>query len=160
VIEGTRMATALLIVHGLVAVALLGAVTHQALATWLPARARPGSFAGRIRAVPAAPFAGAVAVLYGVSAALGAIVYLPFRVDIRPVLESANEWGTLGIFDIKEHFVAIGLALLPAYWVCWRQPAARDLVRTRAVLTLILAFIAWFSFLVGHVVNNTRGFAS
>jgi len=154
------MATALLIVHGLVAVALLGAVTHQALAAWLPARAQPGSFVGRVRAVPATPFAGAVAVLYGVSAVLGAIVYLPFRVEIRPVLESANQWSTLGIFDVKEHFVAIGLALLPAYWVCWRRPAAGDLVRTRAALTLILAFIAWFSFLVGHVVNNTRGFAS
>src|SRR5262249_37490728 len=97
---GMCMATALLIVHGLVAVALLGAVTHQALAPWLPARAQPGSFVGRVRAVPATPFAGAVAVLYGVSAVLGAILYLPFRVEIRPVLESANQWSTLGIFDV------------------------------------------------------------
>ena len=41
------MATALLIAHGLVAVALLGAITHQTLATWVPPRARPGSFVGR-----------------------------------------------------------------------------------------------------------------
>ena len=46
------MATALLIVHSLVAVALLGAITHQTLATWVPARARSGSFFGRFRAVP------------------------------------------------------------------------------------------------------------
>jgi len=30
------MATALLITHGLIAVALLGAITHQTLATWAP----------------------------------------------------------------------------------------------------------------------------
>ena len=123
------MATALLIVHGLVAVALLGAISHQTLATWAPARARPGSFFGRFRAVPSASFANAIVVLYAVSALLGGIVYLYFRVDIRPDLERAGHWQALGLFDIKEHFVAIGLALLPAYWVCWRRAARR---RTRA----------------------------
>ena len=34
------MATALVIIHGLVAVALVGAITHQTLSTWAPARAR------------------------------------------------------------------------------------------------------------------------
>ena len=66
-------------------------------------------------------------VLYVVSAVLGAIVYLYFRVDIRPELERAGHWRALGLFDIKEHFVSIGLALLPAYWVCWRRPLADDL---------------------------------
>ena len=51
------MATALLIIHGLVAVALLGAITHQTLATWAPARGQPGSFFGRFRAVPSASYA-------------------------------------------------------------------------------------------------------
>jgi hypothetical protein len=154
------MATALLIIHGLVAVALLGAVTHQTLATWAPARPRVGSFFSRFRAVPSVSYANAIVVLYAVSAILGAIVYLYFRVDIRPALEQAGYWQTLGLFDIKEHFVAIGLALLPAYWVCWRQPRADEPARTRAALTSILAFIVWWSFLVGHVLNNIRGFGS
>ena len=118
------MVTTLLIVHGLVAVALLGAITHQALASWASAAARPRSFFGRFRTVPAASFANAVTVLYLAAALLGGIVYLYFRVDIRPGLEQGGYWQTLGLFDIKEHFVAIGLALLPAYWVCWRQPQA------------------------------------
>ena len=154
------MTTALLIIHGLVAVALLGAITHQTLATWAPARARPGSFFGRFRAVPSASFANAIVVLYAVSALLGGIVYLYFRVDIRPDLERAGHWQALGLFDIKEHFVAIGLALLPAYWVCWRRPRADEPPRTRAALTSILAFIVWWSFLIGHVVNNIKGFGS
>ncbi len=154
------MATALLIIHGLVAVALLGAITHQTLATWAPTRTRPGSFFGRFRAVPSASFANAVVALYAVSALLGAIVYLYFLVDIRPDLERTGHWQTLGLFDIKEHFVAIGLALLPAYWVCWRRPRIDELARTRAAVTAILAFIVWWSFLIGHIVNNIRGFGS
>jgi hypothetical protein len=152
------MATALLIIHGLVAVALLGALSHQTLATWAPARARPGSFLGRFRAVPTAAFANAIVVLYAISTILGAVVYLYFRVDVRPALEQAGHWQTLGLFDIKEHFVAIGLALLPAYWVCWQQPRADEYVRARAALTLILAFVVWWSFLIGHVTNNIKGF--
>jgi hypothetical protein len=154
------MVTTLLIIHGLVAVALLGAITHQALASWASADARPGSFFGRFRTVPAASFANAVIVLYVATALLGGIVYLYFRVDIRPGLEQAGYWQTLGLFDIKEHFVSIGLALLPAYWVCWRRPLANDSVRTRAILTAILAFIVWWSFLIGHVLNNLRGFGA
>ena len=154
------MVTTLLIVHGLVAVALLGAITHQALASFASVSARPRSFFGRFRTVPAASFANAVIVLYIAAALLGGIVYLYFRVDIRPGLEQAGYWQTLGLFDIKEHFVSIGLALLPAYWVCWRRPLANDSVRTRAILTAILAFIVWWSFLIGHVLNNLRGFGA
>ena len=152
------MATTLLIVHGLVAVALLGAITHQALATWAPTHGRSGSFLGRFRNVPSASFANAIIVLYALTAVLGAIVYLYFRVDIRPDMERAGEWKVLGLFDIKEHFVAIGLALLPAYWMCWRKPRPGESTRARTVLTSILAIIVWWSFLIGHVTNNIRGF--
>ena len=151
------MATALLIVHGLVAVALLGAVTHQTLAAWAPARGRRGSFFSRFRAVPPASFANAIVILYGASALLGGTLYLDFRVDIRPGLERAGQWSALGLFDLKEHFVSIGLALLPAYWVCWRRRADEP-SRTPAALTLLLAFIVWWSFLIGHVLNNIMGF--
>jgi hypothetical protein len=33
-------------------------------------------------------------------------------------------------------------------------------VRTRACLTAMLAFIIWWSFLTGHVLNNIRVFGS
>ena len=153
------MVTALLILHGLVAVALLGAITHQTLASGSP-RARPGSFFGRFRAVRAAGFADAIVVLYVISTVLGAVVYLYFRVAIRPELERGDQWTAIGLFDIKEHFVAIGMALLPAYWVCWRRPLADESPRTRNVLTLILAVIVWWGFLIGHVLNNIRGFGA
>ena len=108
--------------------------------------------------MPSASFANAIVVLYSVVALLGAVVYLYFRVDIRPELERASYWQALGLFDIKEHFVAIGLALLPAYWVSWRQSGSHEPTQTRAALTAILAFIVWWGFLIGHVLNNIRGF--
>ena len=154
------MVTVLLIIHGLVAVALLGAITHQALSVWAPARARPGSFFGRYRTVPTGAFTNVIIVLYSVTAVLGAIVYLYFRVDVRPALEQASRWEALGFFDLKEHFIAIGLAMLPAYYVCWRQSRNEESTRTRMALTSMLAFIVWWSFLIGHVVNNIMGFGS
>jgi hypothetical protein len=153
-------ATVLVIIHGLVAVALLGAITHQTLATWAPAGAKRGSFLNRFRSVPPVSFADAIIVLYLVAAVLGAIVYLDFRVDVRPQLERDRHFAALGLFDLKEHFISIGLGLLPAYWVAWRRPLAPDLGGLRAGLTAIFAFIVWWSYLIGHVLNNILGFGS
>ena len=154
------MGTALLILHGLVAVALLGAITHQALAAWAPFTTRPRSFLGRFRAVQPAGYANAVAALYVCAALLGAIVYLDFKIDIQPYLERDRHWNALGFLDLKEDFVAIGLSLLPAYWTSWRRPLAIERGVTKVALTTILAFIVWWSFLVGHVVNDIMGFGS
>ena len=57
------MATTFAILHGLVAVALLGAITHQTLAVWAPSGVPPRSFFGRFRAVPSAAFANAIILL-------------------------------------------------------------------------------------------------
>ena len=94
------------------------------------------------------------------TALLGAVVYLYFKVDIQPYLERDRHWHVLGFFDLKEDFAAIGLGLLPAYWISWRQPFAGERGRTEAGLTRTLGFIVWWSFLVGHVVNNVVGFGS
>jgi hypothetical protein len=152
------MATTLLILHGLVAVALLGAITHQTLAACAAPRAKPLSFFGRFRAVPGAGFTDAIVILYLLSWLLGAVVYLYFKVDVQPTLERDRHWHALGFLDLKEDFVAIGLGVLPAYWFSWRRPANGQSRLTCVVLTLLLAFIVWWTFLVGHVVNNIGGF--
>jgi hypothetical protein len=154
------MATAFLILHGLVAVALLGAITHQTLAAWTLSSAHPRSFFARFRAVQPAGYANAIVSLYLGAALLGAIVYLYFKVDIQPDLERDRDWHALGFLDLKEDFVAIGFGLLPAYWISWRQPFADERGRIETALTTILAFIVWWGFLVGHVTNNIMGFGS
>ena len=152
------MATILLILHGLVAVALLGAITHQTLAACATPRTKPLSFFGRFRAVPGEAFTNAVVVLYLVSWLLGATVYLYFKIDVQPNLERDRHWHAMGFLDLKEDFVAIGLGLLAPYWSCWRRPVDGQNALIRAAVTVLLAFIIWWSFLVGHVVNNIGGF--
>ena len=154
------MTTIILIVHGLVAVALLGAITHQAFAICAPPHAKPHSFFGHFRAIPAERFANAIVFLYLASWLLGAAVYLYFKIDIQPYLERDRHWHAMGFFDLKEDFVVIGLGILPAYWLCWRRPVDGQNDRMRMVLTVLLAFIVWWSFLVGHVLNDIRGFGS
>ena len=147
--------TVLLIVHGLFAVALLGAITHQAAAVLLPAGRPAGSFVGRFRAVPGPSYVNAIVVLYLVTAVLGGVLYTEFRIGVRTVVEQLGMWPAQGAFELKEHFGAIGLGLLPAYWYYWRFTGEP---RTRAVLTAFLAVIVWWNFLVGHILNNIRGF--
>ena len=155
------MTTALLIVHGLLAVALLGAITHQAASVLWPAARPAGSFSGRFRAVAAPGYANTIVILYVLAAVLGGIIYGEYRVGIRIVLEELHLNMANGAFELKEHFVAVGLGMLPAYWYYWRQPATDAIVaRTRAIMTGMLAFIVWWSFLTGHIVNNIRGFGS
>jgi hypothetical protein len=149
------MTTTLLILH-----ALLGAITHQMLAAWIPSSARPRSFFARFRAVRPAGYANAVVGLYVVISLLGAIVYLYFKVDIQPDLKRDRHWHALGFFGLKEDFVAIGFDLLPAYWISWRPPFTNERGWTEVALTTILGFIVWWSFLVGHVMNDIMGFGS
>jgi len=152
--------TVLLIIHGLLAVALLGAITHQVLSVLAPARKPAASFAGRFRAVSGASYSNAIVVLYLLTAILGGIIYATYRIEVRVVIEQLEMWPAHGAFELKEHLAALGLGILPAYWYYWRQPLVAEHARTRCILTAMLAFIVWWNFLVGHVLNNIRGFGS
>jgi hypothetical protein len=152
------MIIVLLILHGLLAVALLGAITHQTIGVWTPAHGHSASFVGRMRSVSAGSYVNAIIVLYLLTATLGSIIYPSYRLNVRIVLEQMQLFKQNGAFELKEHLVAIGLGMLPAYWYFWRQPLAREHARARAYVTLILACVVWWSFLVGHVLNNIRGF--
>jgi hypothetical protein len=154
------MIVALLILHGLLAVALLGAITHQTISVWSPTRARPENFIGRVRSVSAPSYVNAIVILYLLTAGLGAIIYPFYRLNVRIVLEQMQLFWQNGSFELKEHFVSVGLGMLPAYWYFWRQPLADEYARPRALVTALLAFIVWWSFLVGHILNNVRGFES
>jgi len=151
--------TILFIIHALFAVALLGALTHQAVSVLLPVRAPAAGFMTRFRAVPGAGYATAICVLWVITFLMGAWIYIKYRVYIRIPLERAGFWKTQGFFELKEHLATIGLGLLPAYWYLWKNKAP-DYESARKWVTVVLAAFCWFAFLVGHVVNNTRGFGS
>jgi hypothetical protein len=145
-----------LIVHGLLAVFLLGAVTHQAMSVVKRTPARR-SFVDKFGAVHAASYATPIVVLFVVTAILGSLLYPQYRIDVRPTLEDLQLRAANGVFEIKEHMAAIGLGVLPVYASAWKLPLAVEQAATRKYLTLILAFLVWWSFLVGHVLNNLKG---
>lgn len=150
------MNTTLLILHGLLAVALMGSITHQALAACWPAKKAEG-FVSAFRAVSGARYTNANIVLYIVTMALGAIIYPAFRLVVSPYLVNARLNSINGSFELKEQFAAVGLGLLPLYWLVWRQPLEARYATARAAITALLCFIVWYSFLVGHILNNVRG---
>jgi hypothetical protein len=148
----------LLLLHVLVGAALLGALTHQAFAV---ARrtptSPPRSFVGRFRGVNTPTFTNVIVILYVVSVVFGGLLYPRYRVDVRPVLEDQQLRAANGIFEMKEHFAAVALGLLPAYWRAWRPPLAPERAEARKYLTWIIATTAWWNFIVGELLNNVRG---
>ena len=150
------MNVGLLIIHGLFAVALLGAVTHQAMGAVWPRRPGQADFVARFRGVNGVGYTNAVIVLYVVTFILGGIIYTTYRIEVRPPLEALQDLPTVGLFELKEHFLAMAAGMLPAYWYFWkRRPEPRG---PRTMITVILALVVWFSFIAGHIVNNVRGF--
>lgn len=150
----------LLIVHGLCAVLLLGALTHQAIAVLWPARQRTGSFVSSVRSVPSATYTNAIIVMFIVTAILGSIIYTEYRIAIRVTLQDYRLHVPEGAFELKEHVLSIGLGLLPAYWYYWQPALTKEFTTTRVIVTALLAAIVWYSFITGHVLNDIRGFGS
>jgi hypothetical protein len=150
--------TILFIVHALLAVALLGALTHQAAAVLAPPRAAAGGFVRRFRSVSAPSYAAAVCVLWVLAFLFGGWIYAKYRIYVRIPIEQEGLWKTMGAFELKEHLATIGLGLLPVYWHFWKNARNAAYDSARRWLTALLAAICWYSFLTGHVVNNVRGF--
>ncbi len=132
----------LLFIHFTLAVSLLGTITLQAVTVLMPVRQLAGNFIDRVRAVPAASYAPLVVALYVPQFIMGMWVYIKYR-------------------TYEEHVVAIGAALLPAYWYFWRrQPLNSEYSSTRKWVTVLLAFTVWYAFINGHVANDFRGVGS
>lgn len=145
----------LLILHGLAAFFLLGAVTHQAVSClW---RLRSRNFVGRYSSVQPHAFVNAITITYLATFLIGGWLYTEYRYQIKPMLEAMGMEWQIGLFEFKEHLAAIGLLLLPAYWAAWTTQN-RGQLGARVGLTLLVTGAAWLSFLTGHILNNLRGF--
>src|SRR5579863_10305990 len=83
-----------LFVHLILAVGLLGALTHQAMAVALPVRQPAGGIVTRFRAVSAPTYATAVCVLYVLVFLVGSFIYTSYRVNIRIPLEQGHYFKT------------------------------------------------------------------
>lgn len=151
------MVTALLIIHGLCAVFLVGAITHQALGVFWPRRPGQSGFVARMRVANSSGYVNAIIVLYCITFILGALNYPTYRVFVRPPLQDLQLTYAIGLFEVKENFAAIVLAMLPSYWYFWRK--SPEFPVTRNAITAILFVTVWYNFIAGHILNNVRGFA-
>ena len=107
-----------LLVHLVLAVALLGALTHQAASAALPVHQAAGGIVTRFRAVSAPGYATAVCILWVLTFIVGSYIYTKYRIYIRMPLEAGHYYKTQGFFDFKEHvchdrFVAPSRVLVP-----------------------------------------------
>lgn len=147
----------LLVLHVLVGAALLGALTHQSFSVARKPVAPPRSFVERFRGVNSPTFTNVVVLLFFANVILGGLLYPRYRVDVRPTLEDLQLRAANGVFETKEHFAAVALGLLPAYWLAWRAPLVLSRADSRKYLTWMLAFVVWWSFIVGELLNNIKG---
>jgi|GEM_PF-2624551 len=149
----------ILILHGVCAIFLLGALSHQATATWRrkPAAGRPSGVVTGFAAVRAPLYATSIAVSYVLTMVLGDVVYGPYRVDVKTMLFDLELWHWNGVFEIKEHLVAQGFYLLVPYMILWKAPLDATFTRSRTVLTNLLTVIVWYALVAGHLLNNLKG---
>jgi hypothetical protein len=144
------------ILHGIIAIGLLGATTHQGLTVWRkPAPSE--RFIDRFRSIPAARFATAIVVLYVLTFVIGASIYPTYVLDVKGAVADYGMPKTIGVFQIKEHVTVMGLTLLPAYWHYWRTVPSSDGRSTRRLLTTFLMLGVWWNLVIGHVLNNLKG---
>ena len=148
--------------HGIITPALVIASVGGDASVIVAEGTTLGQYVARIAAAASIPrnaaaYATPVVLLFLVTSLGGGLLYPDYRVEVRPALEDLQLRAANGIFEIKEHLVAVGLGALPGYWFFWRTPLAPEHGSTRRYLTWLLAFLVWWAFLTGHVLNNIKG---
>jgi hypothetical protein len=106
------MALSLLMLHVLVAVVLIGAVTHQVFSLWrpVPAEAHRNLWKS-FRSVRSIAFTKSIAVLYVLTVIGGGIVYPFYVLDAKKPLLNMGLEPVVGVFEIKEHFAGLCVLL-------------------------------------------------
>lgn len=147
-------APTLLVVHALLAIALLGATTHDAILVIGFLRGRFG------RARLERLYVRIQLVAYLATFLVGSVIYPAYRIYVRAaVFDRWAPWAS-NLFDVKENFAALGLAVTIAYaWLRGRFEPARDAAwgPLYAVLGLTVAALVWFQVVAGLVLVAERG---
>lgn len=149
--------TVLLILHGLAAVILIGATTHQSIASWKTKSAPSNTFFQSLINTRGATYTNAIVILYILTSIGGGIIYPTYVMDVKGSLTDAQMLSAIGAFELKEHYAIVGLAMLPTYWYLWKKVPPAEHRVTRALNTTVICAMVWTSFLVGHILNNIKG---
>ncbi len=143
----------MLVLHGLSAGVLGGAAIHNASLAWGRA-VRGRRTAPRLRRV----YPQVIAVAFLFTFALGLWMYPQFRVEVRAAGLDAHHPLLTALFEIKEHWLAVGLMLL-AYLVPSSRHAVggseRDALLYDVACIALGVVVAW-SAVVGLILTAVR----
>jgi len=145
----------LLLVHLFLTFLLVGCMSHNLLLVW---GYLSGRFARKKRELSYARLSFWTYLLVFVS---GALIYPYFRVRVRhEYLDAALPWAT-GLFEVKEHWGAVGLALLGCYYLLRRAfdpETEKEKLYFYVPLCLLLNVILWYKIVVGCYLTILKGY--
>jgi amino acid transporter len=91
---------------------------------------------------------------------IGALIYPAYRIYVRQnYFDKELLWAT-GLFEVKEHWGAVGLAMFVAYYFLRKsfQPAQeKDKLFLYVPLCLLLNVIVWYKIIVGCYLSLLKG---
>jgi len=90
---------------------------------------------------------------------IGALIYPAFRVRIRPDFDQDIPWAT-GLFEVKEHWGAVGLALFFVYYFLRKsfQPnSEKEKLFLYVPLCFLLNIILWYKVIVSCYLTLLKG---
>jgi len=91
--------------------------------------------------------------------AIGALIYPAFRVRIRPEFDRDIPWAT-GLFEVKEHWGAVGLALFFVYYFLRKsfQPnSEKEKLFLYVPVCFLLNIILWYKVIVSCYLTLLKG---
>ena len=136
----------LMVLHAAAAIVLIGSATHNGILAVRRLVGRP------IRRDLQRLYVQILGCAYLTTFALGLVMYPAFRLGVRATLLDEHIPLATGFFEVKEHWLAIGLVILGCYW-----PMSRDIDVARDshdawlyhTLGIVLAIIVWFAMPTG-----------
>ncbi len=125
----------LLVAHGLLAVALTGAAVHAAVAGWTGLRGA-ARWQGRLPV-----YANVLLWSWIATLVTGLLIYPPFRVAVRAECFDLRIPLATGFFEVKEHWLAMGLPVAAVYRTLARRGGAAVAGRGVHLLGILLGLV-------------------
>jgi len=144
----------LVLLHLLATFVLVGAMTHNLLIVFGYVRGKYGKKKLERYYVKVALWS------YVVVYILGALAYPAFRINTRAALfDQSLPWAT-GLFEVKEHWGALGLAFFAVYYLLRRSfepDQEKDKLYFYVPLCVLLNVILWYKVVVGCYLAILKG---